>query len=176
MILNHFLTMQRIQELRKQTLTPQRVLDLHRLVTEGTLADPADAGRLRPSGMEVLVDDAYGTVFHVPPPAEELPQRLEELCRFANRETPKVFIHPVLRWQRPNGQGPVLLGDAESGLLAIRVHLDLLGDQQGQRAVRALVSAQRERRQRPHLCPAGPGEGDPASHRQPARLSGAQGE
>lgn len=43
------------------------------------------------------MDDAYGTVFHVPPPAEELPQRMEELCRFANGETPKVFIHPVVR-------------------------------------------------------------------------------
>jgi Fic family protein len=97
MILNNFLTMQRIQELRDQPLTPQLVLDLHRLVSEDTLDDPADAGRLRPAGKEVVVDDAYGTVFHVPPPAEELPQRLEELCRFANSETPKVFIHPVVR-------------------------------------------------------------------------------
>lgn len=103
MILNNFLTMQRIRELRKQPLTPQLVLDLHRLVTEGTLDDPGGsdgqdwAGRLRPSGKEVVVDDLYGTVFHVPPPAEELPQRLEELCRFANGKTPTVFIHPVVR-------------------------------------------------------------------------------
>jgi Fic family protein len=97
MILNNFLTMQRIRELRNQPLTPQLVLDLHRLVTEGTLDDPADAGRLRPPGKEVVVDDLYGTVFHVPPPAHELPQRLEELCRFANGDTPKVFIHPVVR-------------------------------------------------------------------------------
>jgi Fic family protein len=97
MILNNFLTMQRIRELRDQPLTPQLVLDLHRLVSEETLDDPADAGRLRPPGKEVVVDDAYGTVFHVPPAAEELPERLEELCRFANSETPKVFIHPVVR-------------------------------------------------------------------------------
>lgn len=97
MILNNFLTMQRIRELRHQPLTPQLVLDLHRLVSDDTLNDPADAGRLRPPGKEVVVDDAYGTVFHVPPPAEELPGRLEKLCRFANGETPKVFIHPVVR-------------------------------------------------------------------------------
>jgi len=66
-------------------------------VSENTLDDPADAGRLRPPDKEVVVDDAYGTVFHVPPPGEELPQRLEELCRFANGETPKAFIHPVVR-------------------------------------------------------------------------------
>ncbi|MEB3318652.1 MAG: Fic family protein [Cyanobacteriota bacterium] len=44
-----------------------------------------------------MVDDAYGTVFQVPPPAEELPERLETLCRFANGETPQVFLHPVVR-------------------------------------------------------------------------------
>jgi Fic family protein len=97
MILNNFLTMQRIRELRDQPLTPQLVLDVHRLVSDDTLHDPADAGRLRPAGKDVVVDDAYGTVFHVPPPAEELPGRLEELCRFANGETPKAFIHPVVR-------------------------------------------------------------------------------
>jgi Fic family protein len=97
MILNNFLTMKRIRELRDQPLTPQLVLDLHRLVSEETLDDPADAGRLRPPGKEVVVDDAYGTVFHVPPAATELEARLEQLCRFANSETPKVFIHPVVR-------------------------------------------------------------------------------
>lgn len=97
MILNNFLTMQRIRELRDQPLTPQLVLELHRLVSEETLDDPADAGRLRLPGQQVVVDDSYGTVFHVPPPAGELPERLDELCRFANGETPTVFVHPVVR-------------------------------------------------------------------------------
>jgi Fic family protein len=97
MILNNYRTMQRIRELREKPLTPQLVLDLHRLVSQDTLDDPADAGRLRPAGKEVVVDDAYGTVFHVPPPAEELSSRLEELCRFANGETPAVFLHPMVR-------------------------------------------------------------------------------
>jgi Fic family protein len=97
MILNNFLTMQRIRELRDQPLTPQLVLDLHRLVSEETLDDPTDAGRLRLPGQQVVVDDSYGTVFHVPPPAGELPERLDELCCFANGETPKVFVHPVVR-------------------------------------------------------------------------------
>jgi Fic family protein len=47
--------------------------------------------------VDVLVDDIYGTVFHVPPPAAELEERLELLCRFVNGETPAVFIHPLLR-------------------------------------------------------------------------------
>jgi Fic family protein len=97
MILNNYRTMQRIRELKDQPLTPQLVLDLHRLVSQHTLDDPADAGRLRPLGKDVVVDDAYGTVFHVPPAAGELEQRLELLCSFANGETPAVFLHPVVR-------------------------------------------------------------------------------
>ncbi|WP_254956721.1 MULTISPECIES: Fic family protein [unclassified Cyanobium] len=97
MILNNFRTMQHIRELKDQPLTPQLVLDLHQLVSQDTLDDPADAGRLRPLGEEVVVDDAYGTVFHVPPPAAQLEQRLEQLCAFANGETPAAFLHPVVR-------------------------------------------------------------------------------
>lgn len=97
MILNNYRTMQHIRELKDQPLTPQLVLDLHRLVSQDTLDDPADAGRLRPPSKEVVVDDAYGTVFHVPPPAAQLEQRLELLCGFANGETPAVFLHPVVR-------------------------------------------------------------------------------
>ena len=68
MILNNFLTMQHIRELRDQPLTPQLVLDLHRLVSEDTLDAPADAGRLRPPGREERQD-----IFRVP---EDLPVRL----------------------------------------------------------------------------------------------------
>ena len=46
MILNNFLTMQRIRELRKQPLTPELVLDLHRLVTKDTLVPRHPLGRL----------------------------------------------------------------------------------------------------------------------------------
>ena len=97
MIPNNFRTIQRIRELKDHSLTPQLVLDLHRLISEKTLDDPADAGRLRPPGMQAVVDDIDGTVFLVPPAATELEARLERLCRFANGETPAVFIHPVLR-------------------------------------------------------------------------------
>ncbi len=43
------------------------------------------------------MEDADGTVVHVPQPARELEKRLEQLCRFANGETPELFIHPALR-------------------------------------------------------------------------------
>jgi len=97
MILNNYRTMQRIRELREEPLTPALVLEIHGIVTRDALDDPLAAGRLRAPGVEVVVDDLYGTVFHVPPPAEQLPQRIEALCAFANGSTPEEFLHPVVR-------------------------------------------------------------------------------
>ena len=46
MILNNCLTMQRIRELRVQPLTPELVLDLHRLVPRTRLSRVNPLGRL----------------------------------------------------------------------------------------------------------------------------------
>lgn len=97
MILNNFLTMQRIQHLRGTPITPERVFELHRLVTDGTLDQPDAAGRFRHEDENVRVEDMEGNVFHEPPAAAELPSRLEAMCRFANGGEPDYFIHPVLR-------------------------------------------------------------------------------
>ncbi len=98
MILNNYRTMQRIRELRERPLTPEMILDIHRAITAGTLEDDAQVGRLRTAADDpIRVEDQYGTVFHVPPPAAELPGRMEAMCAFANDETPAEFIHPILR-------------------------------------------------------------------------------
>ena len=97
MILNNFATMQRITELRAETLTPQMVFAVHRLVTDKTLPDPTAAGRFRRADEHRVVGDDYGEVFHDPPPATELPARLVAMCDFANGKTPGFFVHPVVR-------------------------------------------------------------------------------
>ncbi|MFH1747286.1 MAG: Fic family protein [Planctomycetota bacterium] len=97
MILNNYRTMQRIRELKDQPLTPDLVCDIHRLITRDALDNPNAAGRLRYADERVVVDDAYGEVFHDPPPADDLPERLELMCAFANEDTPDYFIHPALR-------------------------------------------------------------------------------
>ena len=97
MILNNYETMRRITELKSEALSPEVVLDLHRLVTNQTLDDPTAAGRLRRPEEQRAVGDEFGEVFHDPPPASELPRRLEDLCAFANGKTPGYFVHPVVR-------------------------------------------------------------------------------
>lgn len=97
MILNNYRTMQRITELRKESLSPEMVLAIHQLVTENTLSDPSAAGRLRRPDERRVVGDDFGEVFHDPPSAEELPHRLEVMCDFANAKTPGFFVHPAVR-------------------------------------------------------------------------------
>lgn len=83
---------------RDRQLRPQDVLDLHRAVVEGT-AEEADVGRVQlPGEKRVVVAAADGAVVHEPPPAAELPDRLERLCAFANASgDEKTFVHPVAR-------------------------------------------------------------------------------
>ena len=97
MILNNFLTMRQIGQWKDRPLTPALVLEIHRSVTAETLDDPTAAGRLRQKEEEIVVGDAEGGVFHVPPAAEELAARMQAMCEFANGKTPGYFVHPVLR-------------------------------------------------------------------------------
>lgn len=98
MILNNYNAMNFIREHRNEKLTPDFVCEVHRLVTDGTLDDPEMAGRLQSPGEErVKVYSPQDDLLHVPPPAEELPSRLRELCRFANGAKLETFLHPVVR-------------------------------------------------------------------------------
>ncbi len=99
MILNNFRVMEHIRELRDEPLSPEVVLRMHRIVSEGTLDDPTAAGRLRHTGEKIRVMDAqHSVVLHDPPPAASLRQRLERLCEFANAvDRGETFVHPVIR-------------------------------------------------------------------------------
>jgi len=101
MIANNYRALQFMREDLTGELTPEAVLELHRIVTEGTLDNPDAAGRLqRPDEERVAVfdrDDREQPV-HRPPPAEELPERMVSLCRFANGvEDGEQFVHPAVR-------------------------------------------------------------------------------
>jgi Fic family protein len=98
MIFNNYRAMEHLRSIKTADITPDLILELHHLLTENTLDDPADAGRLRRSDDVRVVDGRDHTVLHEPPTHTELPERLERLCAFANAdETSLPFVHPVLR-------------------------------------------------------------------------------
>jgi len=97
MILNNYRAMTRIGELRKERLSPELIYEIHRLVTEETLDDPTASGRCQtPNEERVSVWDG-DQLLYAPPPAADLPARIEMLCKFANDELDSDYIPPVVR-------------------------------------------------------------------------------
>ncbi|WP_284447679.1 Fic family protein [Fluviibacter phosphoraccumulans] len=98
MIFNNYRAMEMLRSMKGSPLTPSFVLELHRTLTEGTLDNPLDCGRLRTDDDINVVDNRDQQVLHIPPAHQELPSRLERLCAFANAdETSEPFVHPVVR-------------------------------------------------------------------------------
>lgn len=98
MIFNNYRAMEQLRSLRAERLTPEHVLDLHRMLTEETLDDPFDAGRYRTHDEVHVVDARDNTTLHSPPAYTELPERMQRLCDFANADEASLpFVHPVLR-------------------------------------------------------------------------------
>jgi Fic family protein len=99
MILNNYRGLQFIRDGIGQELTPEKVLALQGILAEGTLDNPDAAGRLQGPDDEriAVVDPQDDTVLHRPPPADQLPARLQAMCTFANESDDETFVHPVIR-------------------------------------------------------------------------------
>ena len=98
MISNNYRTINFIVEHKDEPLTEQLLLHIHALMTADTMANAQDSGRFR-AGNEVVVENGIThEVVHTPPPCEEIPRFVEELCRFFNAPTVSgEFIHPIIR-------------------------------------------------------------------------------
>ena len=97
MIANNYQTIRFIVENKEKPLTPELVFHIHRLMTEKTLENPEDAGRLRRNDDVVVEDGITHEVVHMPPSYEELPTFVEELCHYFNETDAKIFVHPIIR-------------------------------------------------------------------------------
>ena len=97
MIANNYQTIRFIVENKNTPLTPGLVFHIHHLMTEKTLENPEDAGRLRRNNDVVVEDGITHEVVHTPPSYEELPAFVEELCHYFNETDAKVFVHPIIR-------------------------------------------------------------------------------
>jgi Fic family protein len=99
MIINNYRALQFMRDGMGEDLTPETVLELQRILTDGTLRNPDAAGRLqRPDEERVAVYDRNdGKLIYEPPPADQLEERLAALCEFANQEEDNHFVHPVIK-------------------------------------------------------------------------------
>ena len=97
MIFNNYQTIQFIVENKSKPLSPELLLHVHRLMTEGTLQDKDDAGRFRNNNDVVVENGITHETVHTPPSYDEIPDFVQSLCDFFNDNSPRVFIHPIIR-------------------------------------------------------------------------------
>ena len=96
MILNNFLTMERLKEWKQQPLSLQLLKDIQYQLTDGVL-DDSKRGRFKvEEDRVVVVNGRTGDVIHQPPPCAGLEQRLQNLVDFANDDNEDGdFYYPV---------------------------------------------------------------------------------
>lgn len=98
MIVNNYRTIQYISEHKNEPLTEEGLRYIHKLMTENTLENAQDAGRFRTKEDNVVVEEGLThEVVHTPPPAEDLPDFVRDLCVFFNNNDDKKFIHPIIK-------------------------------------------------------------------------------
>jgi Fic family protein len=96
MIANNYRTISELREIPSEPFSPALVTQIQEWLTDGTLDDPADVGRIRVADDIMVHDETTGVVLHVPPRAATIPTELKRLCDWANEQGPE-FEHPVLR-------------------------------------------------------------------------------
>lgn len=98
MILNNYEAMRFVLRFKAQALSPQMVIELQGILTEGTLDEPDASGRLRREDEDIVIeDDQTGARLHTPPSAAELENRMKTMCAFANGRDDAEFIPPAVR-------------------------------------------------------------------------------
>lgn len=97
MIWNNYHTIRYLVEQKNSDLTPELLLNIHRLMTIQTLRNEEDAGRLRTDDNVVVENAITHEIIHIPPAHQLLPNFVEQLCHFFNERDAQPFVHPVVR-------------------------------------------------------------------------------
>ena len=85
MVLNNYEAMRFIREKKDDALSPGFILDVHQIVTKGTIDDEY-VGHFRTTNEIVVADSQTGLVYHTPPDFSEIEGFIEDLCAFANSD------------------------------------------------------------------------------------------
>jgi Fic family protein len=102
MVLNNYEAMRFIREKKDESLSPGFILDVHQIVTKGTIDDEY-VGHFRTTNEVVVADSQTGLVYHIPPDFSEIEGFIEDLSAFANSDgagsktSTDTFIHPVIK-------------------------------------------------------------------------------
>jgi Fic family protein len=99
MILNNYKAIEYIRKHKNDYITPEKLLEIHQIVTNRTTADSLEKGiwRFRHTDDVSIMDEIDGEIVHHPPAADKLLTFITDLCRFFNDEQDPFFIHPLMK-------------------------------------------------------------------------------
>jgi len=96
MIMNNFITMKHIVQHKNEEISPEKILQIHKLITNNTLDNIEDEGSFRDNNDIHVVNYSNSEIVHTPPTKEELSTLINSLCSFFNKDG-KNFIHPIIK-------------------------------------------------------------------------------
>ena len=101
MILNNYLLMNEVKALCDAPLSIEMILHFHKIATYNTSENSVVPGAFRTDNEIIISDGTNDEVLHQPPHFEEIEQRLQKLCDFANTvhsgEGGEAFIDPIAK-------------------------------------------------------------------------------
>ncbi|MCK4608407.1 MAG: Fic family protein [Gammaproteobacteria bacterium] len=100
MILNNYLSMQAIEgKYKNKKMSLDLILELHSLITEGTVDSENEPPRLRKKGEPVYItNNAGGPIYYEAPDEVFVKKEIIRLIDFANDELDEgMFVHPVIK-------------------------------------------------------------------------------
>lgn len=100
MILNNYLTIQRVLELKDEKMSKELLLELHSIVSKDTLQRSSAEGKFREINDVKVVDGITNEVFYIPPDHSAIELLIQKFCDFANDRNAEVendFIHPIIK-------------------------------------------------------------------------------
>lgn len=191
MIANNYRALQYVRDNKSDPITASRVVELQKILTDGTLDESDGAGRFRRADEHIVIEDETGTLLHDPPAARELSARLDRLCEFANGGGTKEFMHPLVRailvhfgigYDHPfvDGNGRTARAlfywvMAREGYWLCE-YLSISRILRKARAIHQILSLYRDRRQRRNLFHPPPARRSQSRRRRSAQLSEGEGE
>ena len=97
MIYNNYVAIRFIAEHKDDLMSASLLLQLHRLMTENTLDNPEDAGRFRTDDNVVVQNSIDGEIVHNPPSFRKIPEFVDQLNDFVNKDGDGAYIHPIVK-------------------------------------------------------------------------------
>jgi Fic family protein len=97
MILNNYLTIKRVLEIKDKPFSKELILELHSIVSKDTLELKSNEGKFRDNNNVNVVDGVTGEIFYMPPTCDKLEQLMSDFCEFANHKSEIEFIHPIIK-------------------------------------------------------------------------------